>query len=232
MKKSLKAVVAVFAIIAVVYSLLVFLIPFEKCVSDYVAYGFTMASFIVAVYSGVKAFKGETLISKFYGFPIFKVGYIYAIVQFIISVIFYVLGAFVAVPYWVAIIVCLIPFALAIIGILLTSMAKENIEQIDVETKEKTAQMSTIKLSVDGIIDICEDKDVLSKLESLKETVKYSDPVSCEMTVEIESTICQELDELRVMVEKQDNDGAKDMIKQIINAVNSRNRICKENKGK
>jgi hypothetical protein len=52
------------------------------------------------------------------------------------------------------------------------------------------------------------------------------------MTVEIESTICQELDELRVMVEKQDNDGAKDMIKQIINAVNSRNRICKENKGK
>ena len=232
MKKSVKALVAVFAIIAVVYSLLVFLIPFEKSTASFIAYGFTMASFIVAIYSGIKAFNGETLVSKFYGFPIFKVGYIYAIVQSVISVIFYVLCAFLEVPYWVAIVVCLIPFALAVIGILLTNMAKETITQMDADAKEQVAQMFTIKLSVEGIIDICEDKEVLSKLEDLRDTVKYSDPVSCEMTLEIEATICQELDELRVMVEKQDNDGAKDMIKKLINAVNSRNRICKENKGK
>lgn len=232
MKKAVRNLVAVFAIIAVVYSLLVFLIPFEKGITAYVAYGFTMLSLLVAVYSGIKAFKGEKLVSKFYGFPIFKVGYIYAIIQAVISVIFYVLGAFLTVPYWVAIVTCLVPLAIALIFIMLTNMAKETIEQMDADAKEQLAQMSTIKLSVDGIIDICEDKEVLAKLESLKETVKYSDPVSCEMTLEIEATICQELDELRVMVEKQDNDGAKDMIKQIINAVNSRNRICKENKGK
>ena len=42
--------------------------------------------------------KSEELKSKFYGYPVFRIGFLYTGLQLALTVLIYIIGAFVAVP--------------------------------------------------------------------------------------------------------------------------------------
>lgn len=231
LNKKNKSAIAIFGIAAFVYILCFTIIPFPKNTASWISFAFTLISFVAGLAIFAYAFKdAESLVSKFYGFPIFRIGYLYIAAQFIVGLLICIVAAFVAVPYWVALLLSIILLAAACIGVIATDNTRDIIETIESETDKATESVKKFNLDIQSIVDLCTDETVKEKLEELAEKIKYSDPVSSVATQDTECVLFEEMDVLRNLVEDNDIDRIMPQIKRVTNLVNERNRICKANK--
>ena len=229
-KKS-KSVIAIYAILLVVYIVAFLIIPFNKIAASWISFAFT----IIAIASSLLIFNfafnaKETLVSKIYGYPIFRVGAVYALAQLALGVVICIIAAFVAVPYWVALLLSIILLGAAAIGVIITDNTRDIVEKVETEVKEEIKAVTYFQIDIDGIFDECESAELKEELDELSERFKFSDPVSNESTKAIEEKIKGMLSDLRSFVEAKNTDEANALIKKIDNAIKERNRICKANK--
>lgn len=230
--KKAKSTIAVYAIILLVYVLAFLIVPFSKCAASWISFVFTIIALASSLLVCGIAFKAkETLVSKIYGFPIFRVGAIYAIVQLIIGIIICAIGAFIAVPYWIALLFSVILLGAAAIGVIVTDNTRDLIEEVEECVKVETKNVTYFQINIAGIVDDCENPDVNAELEALNQLFEFSDPVTNEETKESEEAIKTMLTELKTLVVDGSTDDIKALIKKITNALNERNRICKASKG-
>jgi len=127
--------IAAALIAAVVYTVIVFVTPFEKTGALWTAYGFTMLAIFLALGVGLSALGKEGMKSKFYGFPVFYVAWIYAGVQFFAGIL-EILIKQIGVRYSIVINVVLL--GLCLVGLIGASIGKEEIERVDQAIHEKT----------------------------------------------------------------------------------------------
>ncbi len=227
--KKNKSVIAVYAIAAAVYILAFVIVPFPKnSAAAWISFLFAVLAFGASFVITRKAFYGDTaIISKVYGYPIFRIGIIYLTVQVAFSLIIFIVGFFVKVPYWIALLPSVVFLGLAAIGFIAADNARDIIENFDEKSKTVTKAVEMFNTDIAGAIDLCENPEIKKELEALAESFRFSDPVSADATKEIENRI----DELLVKLKSAINsDESKVIIKQLTNAMNERNRICKANK--
>lgn len=228
MNKAQKSLIAVCVILFVVLSVLYFAIPFPKNAASWIAYSFSVVAVGFGWITANVAFKGtETLQSKVYGFPVFRIGYIYLIAQVIFTVVVCLINLKYPVATWVAIIVVVILLAMALIGVIAADNARDVIEKIDEEVEIKTKNVTYFKLDMSSIVDMCNDSELKKKLYSLSEKIKYSDPVSCDETVDVENRISDEIENLKNIVLDNNKEEAAAKINYITNLLADRNRKCK-----
>ena len=228
LNKKAKSAIAVFAIIAFVYAFCFIIIPFPKNAASWISFVFTLISVIAGLGIFTYAFKnGDSLVSKIYGFPIFRIGYLYIAAQFIVGVLICLVAAFVAVPYWVALVLSIILLGLASIGVIATDNTRDIIEEIEEETERVTKATKIFNLDIQAIVDLCTEESVKKELVKLAEAIKYSDPVSSEATEDAENTLFEEISILRELIEVNDTEKSLTQITKVTNLLNERNRICK-----
>ena len=229
-KKS-KSVIAIYAILLVVYVVAFLIIPFNKIAASWISFAFTIIAIVGSLLIFNIAFNAkETLVSKIYGYPIFRVGAVYALTQLAFGVVICIIAAFVAVPYWVALLLSIILLGAATIGVIVTDNTRDLVEKVDTESKVATKTITYFQINIDGILDECENAELKEKLDVLSELFKFSDPVSNESTKEIEEQITNMLSELKAFVATEKTNEANALIKKISNVMNERNRICKATK--
>lgn len=229
-KKS-KSVIAIYAIILVVYIIGFLIIPFNKVAASWISFAFTIIAIAASLFVFNQAFNSkETLVSKIYGYPIFRVGAVYALAQLAIGIVICTIGAFVAVPYWVALLLSIIMLGAAAIGVIITDNTRDLVEHVDETVKVDTEVVTNFQIDIAGIVDCCEDSNIKSELEKLNDAFRFSDPVSNAKTKEAEDKINVLLNELKANVESNNVSEATALVKKITNALAERNRICKASK--
>ena len=229
-KKS-KSVIAIYAIILVVYIIGFLIIPFNKIAASWISFAFTIIAIAASLFVFNQAFNSkETLVSKIYGYPIFRVGAVYALAQLAIGIVICAIGAFVAVPYWVALLLSIIMLGAAAIGVIITDNTRDLVEHVDETVKVDTEVVTNFQIDIAGIVDCCEDSNLKSELEKLNDAFRFSDPVSNTKTKEAEDKINVLLNELKANVESNNVSEATALVKKITNALAERNRICKASK--
>lgn len=229
-KKS-KSVIAIYAIILVVYIIGFLIIPFNKVAASWISFAFTIIAIAASLFVFNQAFNSkETLVSKIYGYPIFRVGAVYALAQLAIGIVICTIGAFVAVPYWVALLLSIIMLGAAAIGVIITDNTCDLVEHVDETVKVDTEVVTNFQIDIAGIVDCCEDSNLKSELEKLNDAFRFSDPVSNAKTKEAEDKINVLLNELKANVESNNVSEATALVKKITNALAERNRICKASK--
>lgn len=229
-KKS-KSVITVYAILLVVYIIAFLIIPFNKITASWISFAFTIIAIASSLFVFNFAFNSkETLVSKIYGYPIFRVGAVYALAQLAVGIVICVIASFVAVPYWVALLLSIILLGAAAIGVIITDNTRDLVEHVDESTKVDTEVVTTFQISIAGIVDSCENDVVKAELTKLDEAFRFSDPVSNERTKESEDKIEALLAELKTIVEDNNFEVATACIKKVSNALAERNRICKATK--
>lgn len=229
--KKAKSTIAVYAIILLVYVLAFLILPFNKIAASWISFAFTVIAMLGSLLICGCAFKAkETLVSKIYGFPIFRVGAVYAIVQLIVGIIICAIAAFVDVPYWVALLLSVLFLGAAAIGVIVTDNTRDLIEEIDDSLKVETENVTFFQINIAGIVDECENDEVRADLVKLNELFQFSDPVSNDSTKEIEESIKIMLAELKSVITDENVDDIKALVKKLTNALNERNRICKATK--
>jgi ABC-type transport system involved in multi-copper enzyme maturation permease subunit len=192
---------------------------------------FTLISFVLSLGVSLYVFgKEDEMTSKFYGFPIFKIAYMYPLVQFAVGLLICIIAAFVAVPYWIALVLSLIILGASVIGVIATDNARDIVEQTEAESERVTKATKMFNLNIASVLDLCTEPSVKIELEKLAESFRFSDPVSSDATEDIESTIMEKLENLKISISSSDSDENIAKITELKNLLAERNRICKMNK--
>lgn len=225
--KRKKSAAVIYGIAALVFVVLVLVIPFSKPAASWVMFAFSIISFILGLVISLYAFsKSETLVSKFYGYPVFRIGFLYTTLQVILSIVIFAIGAFVNVPYWVGITISVLLLGMAAMGVIAVDNARDYVEDIDVKTVSSIKAVTKFNNDIADILDLCKSDTIREPLQKLVTKFKYSDPVSSPATEEKERSIEDELEKLRFLVSSDDEQKAISQIEIVSNLLNSRNRIC------
>lgn len=225
MKKDMLRSILVGVIVLAVYCLIVFLIPFVKNATFWISFLFTLISFCVVAASVYIAFvKKPDAKSKFYGFPIARIGTVYSIVQLIAGLVFMVLSQWI--PVWVAVLVYAIALGAAIIGLISADTVVDEIQKQDVKLKKNISMMRNLQSKLNQVAIDSGDP----ALKKLAEDIRYSDPVSSDALSEIEAELSASVDELQVAVVDGDTEAARQLCRKTSAILAERNRLCKLNK--
>ena len=231
MNKKNKSIIAVYGILALIYLIAFVIIPFPKNAASWISFVFTLISFVLSLGVSLYVFcKDDEMTSKFYGFPIFKIAYMYPVVQFVVGVIICLIVAFVDVPYWIALILSLVILGASAIGVIATDNARDIIEENEAEVERVTKATKMFNLNISSVLDLCTEPSVKKELEKLAESFRFSDPVSSEATFPLESELRACMDNLERALTDGDMDGVAKLCPQTAALLAERNRICKLNK--
>lgn len=231
MTKNQKRYLAVVAIGFIAFSVIVFAAPFKMNGVFWVSYVFSVIAIGIQIYIFKIAFGGkESVRSKFYGFPIARIGIVYLAIQIILSFVFMILA--VVVPLWLVLILYVVVLAVAALGLISTNAMRDEIERQDIKLQEDINCMQMLRSQIDSLPEQCEDKDAVKVLENLADEFRYSDPVSGEALKDIENDLMALMSELQKAVIDNDVTGVMGLCKKTSAVLTERNRLCKLNKNK
>lgn len=219
----------VLALLFVVYTLIVLAVPFTKGGMFWLTYLFTAAAFGVQAYVFKLSFEKEAgAKSKFYGFPIARVGVLYLAVQLVLGLVFMALAA--VAPVWLALVLYLALLVAAAVGVIATDSIRDEVERQDTQLKADVAAMRALQSQAAALPARCEDDAAKAALEKLAEEFRYSDPVSAPALTDLETDMAATMEELSVAVTDGDNAAVLALCKKISATLAERNRLCKLNK--
>ena len=206
-------------------------VPFPRTAAYWIAFTFGLVAVAAQVYVMKVAFdRGEPVKSKFYGYPIARIGVVYLIAQLAVSFILMALGFAFRVPVWVAVVVCALILGVSAVGLISADIMREEIERQDAKIKTDVQAMRALQSKTASVAGVCADAETKKTLTALAEAFRYSDPVSSDATRDLEANLAAAADELQAAVADGDFAAAAQLAGKIEAALNERNRICKLNK--
>ena len=220
MKKNKAQGYLILAIAFVLVSVVAFVLPTQKTSVFWIAYAFTVIAFAAQLLIWKVAWSNaETLKSKFLGFPIIRVAYIYLVIQIIAFAI--LAGTAGIVPSWVAVIVCCLILGAAAVCLIATDAGRDEIERVEQKIQSKVSALKMLQIDVEMLAKTEADSEVKSKLMKLAEKIHYSDPMSSDALTELEGAIAGKVKELKTSSDK------RSLIEEIDNLLSERNAKCK-----
>lgn len=212
-------------VLLVLYILVAFLIPFVHTATFWVSFVFTLIAFGVVGASFYIAFIiNPDAKSRFYGFPIAKIGAIYGLVQLMAGILFMALAALV--PAWVAVLVYAIALGAAVIGLISAEAVAEEIHNQDAKLKKNVSLMRSLQSKVNQMAAQSED----AAIKALAEEFRYSDPVSSDAIADAETDLAAAVDELQSAYVDGDSEAVAKLCRKASALLAERNRLCKLNK--
>ena len=225
MKKDTIRAIIVAVVALTIYNLIAFVIPFAHTAAFWISYGFTLVAFAVVCVSIYIAFiKNPDAKSRFYGFPIARIGVLYGGAQLIASLIVMALAQWT--PWWIPVLVYAIGMGAAVIGLVAADAVVEEIQIQDVKLKKDVSLMRSLQSKVSQIASQTDD----AAIKALAEEFRYSDPVSNDAIADAEADLAAAVDELQAAYVDGDNDAMAQLCRKATALLAERNRICKLNK--
>ena len=215
----------VLGVLLVLYILIACLIPFVHTATFWVSFVFTLIAFAVVAASIYIAFiKNPDAKSRFYGFPIAKIGVLYGAVQLLAGIVFMALAAIV--PAWVAVLVYAIALGAAVIGLISAEAVVSEIHTQDAKLKKDVTLMRSLQSKISQIAAQSED----AAIKALAEEFRYSDPVSSDAIADAETDLAAAVDELQTAYVDGDSEAVAKLCRKASALLAERNRLCKLNK--
>lgn len=220
---------SILAIVFVIFTVISFAVPFDKNIVFWLGYvsGAIAIVFQVLILQ-ISLFRSGDLRSKFYGFPIARIGFIYLIIQTIASFVEMAIGKYI--PFWPVLIINLIIIALAAVGCIVTDAVREEVERQNSVLKNDASRMRNLQSIASSLAGQCQDADLKKMLDKLADEFRYSDPVSSDLTVILEDDLLVQLNDIQKAIAYGDTDSAVKFCDNAGSILKERNRICALNK--
>ena len=225
MRKDTIRAIIVAAVVLTIYHLIAFMVPFVHNAAFWISYGFTLAAFAVVCASIYIAFiKNPDTKSRFYGFPIARIGVLYGGAQLIVSMTIMALAQWM--PWWIPTLVYAIGLGATVIGLVGAEAVVEEIQTQDVKLKKETCLMRSLQSKVSQIASQTDEPAI----KTLAEELRYSDPVSNKAIADVEADLSAAVDKLQIAYVDGDGEAVAQLCKKASAILAERNRLCKLNK--
>ena len=229
MKKNTARGMTVILMALAVFSVMAFVIPFAHTPAFWIAYGFGVAAILFQIYIFTLSFAGNgDARSRFYGFPIARVGICYLIAQLIVSVIEMALAK--VIPTAVPLVVNVLLLALAVVGCITVDAMRDEIIRQDGQLKKDVSNMRELQSLSAALVGQCGDEALKPTLQKIADEFRYSDPVTSEKTREIEEDMKSQLGDIQQALVEGDSDGARSLCGKLMGSLKERNRVCSVSK--
>ena len=216
---SLAAVLVAFCVIALV-------VPFVRSACFWLSFAFGVLAIGVQLYTMPRAMRGK-LRSKFYGFPILRISFIYLAAQLVLSLLFMALAKLV--PVWVPTVLYLVLLCAALIGFVGADSVRDEVVRQDDRTKQQVSVMRAFQSQVANLSINC-DESCKAELDKLADEFRYSDPVSSDAITDAEDELRCCIDELQRAVAENQSEDISHLCRKTSLVLAERNRLCKLNK--
>jgi len=220
-KNKAMALVVTFIAIAV-YNVIAFVLPFQRHRGFWTGYSFAMLAILLTMGVGLFAVGQAGLKSKFLGMPLVAVVWTYFVIQIIVSLIEMLVPG---VPFQYEIVLNVIILTVCVIGLIVTNVAKDEIERVEEKIKEKVFFIKSLQIDVEGLLTKVQDDSARKMLKDLAETICYSDPMSSDQLATVENKIEGKVAFLAENIENADV--VKPLCDELQQLFGERNRKCK-----
>jgi len=228
MKKDTKQVLIIGVAAFVFYNVAAFVIPCLKTPVFWISWVFTLMAFAVAGYAVYTSLIQKTDVkSRFYGFPIARIGVIYLVAQALVGGVFMSFGNVIA--WWLAVVVFAAGFAVAVIGLVSADAVVDQIQEMDDKLKRDVSVMRALQSKVGAMTAGCEG-EAAEAVRAFADELRYSDPVSNEAIADADAELAAVIDELQAAVAGGNADDVKALCRKATVVLAERNRLCKLNK--
>lgn len=228
MKKNTTRWWVILGAVLVVYNVIVFAVPFPKNPVFFLSWLFTLAAIGAQGYVVRAAFyRGEGVKSKFYGWPIAKIGLVYLAVQLALGLAFMALGLVVSVPVWLPLVLYAVLLGAAAVGFIAADAVRDEVVRQDVKLVKDTSFMRALQARAAALPGLTQDAQQARLLEQFAEAVRYSDPVSGGVPEAAEADLSICVDALRQAVLDNDREAVLSLEKKAEMLLAERNRLCK-----
>ena len=225
MKKDTIRAMVVAIVALVIYQVIAFVIPFEHTAAFWVSYIFTLVAFAIVGASIYIAFlRNPSAKSRFYGFPIARIGVIYGVAQFAVSLVVMVLAGIIG--WKIPLVIYVVGLGVTLVGLVGAEAVVDEIQTMDVKQKKDTNMMHNLQSKVSHLAAQSDNAAV----KALAEEFRYSDPVSSEFVADAETDLAAAVEELQAAYVDGDNDALTQLCRKTTALLAERNRICKLNK--
>lgn len=214
------SVLAVAGIALVVFTLVVFLAPLVKTAVFWVSYLFALVAMAAQIGFVYVAFAGGTSArSRFYGYPIFRIGMCYLGVQVVLSLVFMLLAKWV--PLWLPTLCYLVILGLAAIGLIAADNVRDSVYLVEEKQASNTVWMRTLRRNADVLAAR------YPEVQALSEDLHYADPVSTSATEALERKLGDMLAQVEACPDEQSRVRLVNQMKELLT---QRNAVCKSSK--
>lgn len=227
MRNNWKRYILVLMIVALLYSLLTFILPFERNAVFYIAYGCAMLLILAQLLVAWRAFGDRQKAASFiYGIPMVRIGGILAAVQLAGGIVLMLLARLLPVLY--AVLAEGIFLGTATILLVINDAQKETLTHQDERLKERTQTMHQLQAYAEQMVE--ENQQLLPMLRKLSREMRFSDPVSSEATAQGEEMLKQSMEDLKAALDNENEQQAAAACREALRVLSERNRICRQNK--
>ena len=228
MKKDTKQALVIGAVVFIAYNLAAFMIPCLKTPVFWISWGFTLLAFAVAGYAVYTSLIQKTDVkSRFYGFPIARIGVLYLVAQAVVGGVFMSFGDVIA--WWLAVVVFAAGLAVAVIGLVSADAVVDQIQKMDEKLKKDVSVMRALQSKVGAMGAGCEG-EAAAAVQALAEELRFSDPVSSEDIADADADLAAAIDAVQAAVTAGDAENVKVLCRKASAVLAERNRLCKLNK--
>lgn len=213
----------------IIFSLISFVLFFDSNSVFWCAYVCGVIAILYQAYILKASNMGEKRVkSRFYGFPIIRIGIVYLTTQLVVSIIEMAMKKII--PFKFVLIVNVLIIAFALVGSIVSNVVRDGIEHMDMKVKKDITNMRTLQENMSSLENLCKSESMKVIVHDINEKVRYSDPVSSEATVKFELQLQQDFGVLKAYVIQDDVDRAKELVDKMNRDLEERNVNCLLNK--
>ena len=233
MSKVSKNYIVVWGVMLALFNLIVFISPGWDGTSKYtgafwIAYAITTAAFILHLAFALIAFKdaGNSKQKLFLNVPIIWFSYVGLVITIIVGALC-MLNSFL--PAWAAGIAMGIVLAIFLLSIVKTKVAIQAVEAVGARVQASTSFIKGLRTDADSLVGRASSasRDICTKVS---EALRYSDPVSNELSAGVENDLRAKFDEFAAVVKSGDDSKAGALGKELMELIDERNKKCMEGK--
>ena len=190
----------------------------------WVGYIFITIAFIGQLVCAFFTFKPRDRQKVFYNIPLITISYVGLIVMLVVGT---ACMAIPDLPNWIGIIVCLLVLAITSIALLKATFAASVVTDIDQRVKVKTFFVKSLTVDAEHLMNSAKTAELKALTKKIYEAVRYSDPMSNAVLVEVEEKIQNGFSDFENAVTGGDYELASSTADELLSLIDIRNKKCK-----
>ena len=229
MNKNIGFYAAIWAVILVLYNVIVFLVrPVLPLVSEaydagfWVAWAVTIAAFICNLICAYITLHGDNLEKTFYRIPLVRMSYTCLISMLVVSGVLMLIPVC---PVWISAIVCAVVFLIQVISIVKSGWIASTVEATEQRIQSQTSFIREITADAEQLISSAQTGEARALCRKVYEALRYSDPMSSEELTEIEAEIRQKFEAFSEKIKSGEEDTAASA--KLMSLISDRSNKCK-----
>lgn len=204
-------------------------VPFSKNMVFWIAYFFSVIAILMQVNTLHEMMKSRALIKdRMYDFPVLRISVLYLALQITSGLL--LMGFSTKIPVFAAALIEVVILAAAVMGFFAARSARAEALRQDDRLEEELIKMKELQSRVALLISQCEETQIREILHKLAEEVRYSNPLSREITEEIEEEISVLFTEIEAAALDEDVENTFGLYERMTGLLRERDRICKYGK--